>query len=124
MKKTIIATFVCLIGILFVNSSLEARHHHRRSNRVEVGIRANPCYDAYVVRRYAQPVVVQQVQPVIVQQTQPVIVQQAQPVVQTAPVCYTPVYVTPSPVVYQEEVYVAPAPSRPLFGFSFSWLFH
>ena len=106
--KTFVCTLLCLIGIaVLADSTLEARGHHYRGPRVEVGIRANT-YPTRCVRYY-QPVVVQAVQPVVVQQQAPVLVQPA------------PVYVYQTPVVYQEEVYVRPA--RPFFGISFSWLF-
>jgi len=115
IKNTFILNLLVFIAFFtFVQTSqAEARNHCRSSTHVQVGVSAGRTHnDAYMTRRYAQPVVVP---------AAPVYAAQPYYGPQYAPV----VYAYPAPV-YVEEVYVVPA-HRPAFfglgGLSFSWNF-
>ena len=104
MKKIGFLSFAALAVLLFCQTaSAEARgHSHRRNTRVEINIGGcGGCREAYVVRRYAAPVV-----PVVYA-----------PVGPFAAPMYVPAYPT-----YVEEVYTQPV-RRPfsLAGISLTW---
>jgi hypothetical protein len=115
MKKSFFCALFGLTALLlFVQStSAEAREHRRSRTSVQVNVgNSYGCRDAYVVRRYARPMI--PVAPAV-----PV-----RPFVCGSPYYYAPVYVeNPSPA-YVEEVYVAPTPRPFSFaGLSLSWNF-